>query len=124
MIEQSIVVHIGGGTMRIDFTGGMLSASGYRSAKYRTSNPVVQKAIESCQKFKDGVIVIHSMEGEMAKEPEIKKPKMDDYPGVTNMQMAKSILMSIHNVPMAELGSRDIIKSKAKELNVTFSNWN
>lgn len=124
MIEQSVVVRVGSGTMRVDFTGGMISSDGNRPAKYRTSNSVIQKAIESCQKYKDGVIFLFSMEGEMAKEPEIKKPNMDDYPGVTNMQMAKSILMSIYNVSMAELGNKDAIKNKAKELNVTFSNWN
>lgn len=129
MVEHSVVLQFGTGKIRLDFTHGCLSGS-VEPAKYRTKNILVQKAIEGSDKYKRGVIKLLSEE--TVAEPKSVKAEsvvksdvaVTDFPNVMNSQSAKSVLMSMYNIPLNEMPNKEAIKAKAKELNVTFSNWN
>lgn len=45
------------------------------------------------------------------------------YQDVKNAQTAKEVLIREFNVPIIELQDKESIKSKAKELGVSFPNW-
>lgn len=129
MVEHSVVLQLGTGKIRLDFTHGCLSGN-VEPAKYRTKNVLVQKAIENSEKYKRGVIKLLSEE--VVAEPKSVKTEaaskadvaVTDYPNVMNSQAAKSVLMSNYNIPLNEMPNKEAIKAKAKEVGVTFSNWN
>lgn len=123
MIEQSVIVPMGGGTVRVEFTGGRISSNGILPATYKTGNPLVQSAIENSDKFKNGTIKLLRVIGEEEKIVVVKEDE-NVFEDVKNSQEAKAILMEQFGVALSELGNKAAILEKAKELKVVFPNWN
>ena len=139
--EYSTIIPCGNSYLRIEFTDGSMSVRGVEPAKFTTSNEVVQAAIESSEKFLKGriklissvpvssVVVDISQKGTVAEESgtasSSSSSSMDSYPSVVNSQQAKEVLRSEpYNVSLSELGNKADIQNKAKELGVSFPNWN
>lgn len=137
--EYSTIIPCGKSYLRIEFTDGSMSVRGVEPAKFTTSNEVVQTAIETSEKFLKGrikllssvpvssVVVDISQKGTVAEESgsASSSSSMDSYPSVVNSQQAKEVLRSEpYNVSLSELGNKADIQNKAKELGVSFPNWN
>lgn len=133
VVERYTAFRFGKTNIRVTFEGGSIGASGIIPAKFSTTNPIVQQAIEGGKLFKDGVVVIlksTEIEGDSPIESFSSKKDEDsvdpkDYPDVTNGQMARVILSEDpYNIPFAKLSTNASMKEVAAELNITFSNWN
>ena len=137
--EYSTIIPCGSSYLRIEFADGSMSVRGVEPAKFTTSNEVVQAAIESSEKFLKGriklissvpvssVVVDISQKGTVAEESgsASSSSSMKSYPDVVNSQQAKEVLRSEpYNVSLSELGNKADIQNKAKELGVSFPNWN
>lgn len=124
MVEYLTNVKVGSATISITFRNGFLTSQGFEPCVFETENPVVQFAIESCPRYKSGFIFLKAQYGEVKKPLVVEESKTTDFPDVKNSQDAKNILADEpYNVPLMELANKDVIKAKALELNVTFSNW-
>ena len=130
MVEKSCLFSLGRNTVRVDFRHGSVTTAGIQPARFKTSNAVLQFAIENSPKFKRGEIVLEeSVKIKEAKQEDSKNKKeveisVDTYPEVTNSQQAKSILMDKYEVSLSELQNKEAILKRAAELNVKFPNWN
>ena len=131
VVECSRVFRLGKLCVRCVFSGGAVNETGTVPAVYSTNNPVTQAVIENSELFKEGRISIQSEIQEdsdkNSNEENRKEEKSGwtDFPDVKNSQMAKDVLMSEpFNISLAELTNKISIQTKAKELSITFSNWN
>ena len=52
IVSKSVLLECNGKKVRIELSGGSINTAGIRPAKYRTSDPDIQKAIESDRRFK------------------------------------------------------------------------
>ena len=50
----------GGRSVEVEFTGGKQSGYGVSPARFTTEDPVLQKLIENCDQFRQGLIRIHN----------------------------------------------------------------
>lgn len=57
IMEWQALIHTGRSSVRIPFTGGMLSAYGVVPATFSTANPALQRLIEQSAYFRRGKIV-------------------------------------------------------------------
>lgn len=139
MVEHSVLIPFSGNNIRVDFTGGMITGGGVTPAKFKTSNILMQRAIETSDKFKSGHIKLlvgtpgdFSTKVVKAETPDAPSPEEDENPNqesvatyeeVTNSQQAKAILMEKYGVSMAELQNAPAVRAKAEELKINFPNW-
>lgn len=131
VVECSRVFRLGELCVRCGFSGGAVNETGVIPAVYSTSNPVIQTVIENSELYKGGRIKIQSQIPEDSdNEKEDKEEGVGgendctDFPDVKNSQMAKDVLMSEpYNISLSELANKASVQAKAKELNITFSNW-
>lgn len=128
-IERSCYFRVGKALLRVEFTGGSINSAGMTPASYTTDNPIYQNAIERSELFRKGEIVVGSvyvLEGVSADAPVTEQPENDTtaFPEVTNVQQARSVLMSEpYNIPLSELQNKAAVRSKADELGVSFPSW-
>lgn len=128
-IERSCYFRVGKALLRVEFTGGSINSAGMTPASYTTDNPIYQNAIERSELFRKGEIVVGSvyvLEGVSADTPVTEQPENDTtaFPEVTNVQQARSVLMSEpYNIPLSELQNKAAVRSKADELGVSFPSW-
>lgn len=139
-ISCSMVFRMGQLKIRANFEGGSLTSQGIVPAEYKTSDMLVQHIIESSDKYKKGLVTLSSaIDLEQDEENDIDQtpdsvlgditggstanPSVTEYPSVTNFQAAKSIMMSAHEVPLAELQTKDELIAKAASMNISFPNW-
>ncbi len=136
-VEMSVLIPVNKAKLRINFQDGIINAQGVVPASFTTSDPVVQTAIENHEMYLKGRIKlvkkykIGEVETETSSQPsksESPAPETPQdgstvYEDVKNAQTAKEILIREFNVPIVELQDKESIKSKAKELGVSFPNW-
>lgn len=136
-VEMSVLIPVNKAKLRINFQDGIINAQGVVPASFTTSDPVVQTAIENHEMYLKGRIKlvkkykIGEVETETSSQPsksESPAPETPQdgstvYQDVKNAQTAKEVLIREFNVPIIELQDKESIKSKAKELGVSFPNW-
>lgn len=136
-VEMSVLIPVNKAKLRINFQDGIINAQGVVPASFTTSDPVVQTAIENHEMYLKGRIKlvkkykIGEVETETSSQPsksESPAPETPEdgstvYEDVKNAQTAKEVLIREFNVPIIELQDKESIKSKAKELGVSFPNW-
>lgn len=137
-VEMSVLIPVNKAKLRINFQDGIINAQGVVPASFTTSDPVVQTAIENHEMYLKGRIKlvkkykIGEVETETSSQPsksESPAPETTQdgsgtvYQDVKNAQTAKEVLIREFNVPIIELQDKESIKSKAKELGVSFPNW-
>lgn len=136
-VEMSVLIPVNRAKLRINFQDGIINAQGVVPASFTTSDPVVQTAIENHEMYLKGRIKlvkkykIGEVETETSSQPsksESPAPETPQdgstvYEDVKNAQTAKEVLIREFNVPIIELQDKESIKSKAKELGVSFPNW-
>ncbi|WP_415954877.1 hypothetical protein [Phocaeicola coprophilus] len=136
-VEMSVLIPVNKAKLRINFQDGIINAQGVVPASFTTSDPVVQTAIENHEMYLKGRIKlvkkykIGEVETETSSQPsksESPAPETPQdgstvYEDVKNAQTAKEVLIREFNVPIIELQDKESIKSKAKELGVSFPNW-
>lgn len=136
-VEMSVLIPVNKAKLRINFQDGIINAQGVLPASFTTSDPVVQTAIENHEMYLKGRIKlvkkykIGEVETETSSQPsksESPAPETPQdgstvYEDVKNAQTAKEVLIREFNVPIIELQDKESIKSKAKELGVSFPNW-
>lgn len=136
-VEMSVLIPVNKAKLRINFQDGIINAQGVVPASFTTSDPVVQTAIENHEMYLKGRIKlvkkykIGEVETETSSQPsksESPAPETPEdgstvYQDVKNAQTAKEVLIREFNVPIIELQDKESIKSKAKELGVSFPNW-
>lgn len=136
-VEMSVLIPVNKAKLRINFQDGIINAQGVVPASFTTSDPVVQTAIENHEMYLKGRIKlvkkykIGEVETETSSQPsksETTAPETPQdgstvYEDVKNAQTAKEVLIREFNVPIIELQDKESIKSKAKELGVSFPNW-
>lgn len=136
-VEMSVLIPVNKAKLRINFQDGIINAQGVVPASFTTSDPVVQTAIENHEMYLKGRIKlvkkykIGEVETETSSQPsksESTAPETPQdgstvYEDVKNAQTAKEVLIREFNVPIIELQDKESIKSKAKELGVSFPNW-
>lgn len=136
-VEMSVLIPVNKAKLRINFQDGIINAEGVVPASFTTSDPVVQTAIENHEMYLKGRIKlvkkykIGEVETETSSQPsksESPAPETPQdgstvYEDVKNAQTAKEVLIREFNVPIIELQDKESIKSKAKELGVSFPNW-
>lgn len=136
-VEMSVLIPVNKAKLRINFQDGIINAQGVVPASFTTSDPVVQTAIENHEMYLKGRIKlvkkykIGEVETETSSQPsksESPAPETPQdgstvYEDVKNSQTAKEVLIREFNVPIIELQDKESIKSKAKELGVSFPNW-
>lgn len=136
-VEMSVLIPVNKAKLRINFQDGIINAQGVVPASFTTSDPVVQTAIENHEMYLKGRIKlvkkykIGEVETETSSQPsksenpapETPQDGSTVYEDVKNAQTAKEVLIREFNVPIIELQDKESIKSKAKELGVSFPNW-
>lgn len=136
-VEMSVLIPVNKAKLRINFQDGIINAQGVVPASFTTSDPVVQTAIENHEMYLKGRIKlvkkykIGEVETETSPQPsksenpapETPQDGSTVYEDVKNAQTAKEVLIREFNVPIIELQDKESIKSKAKELGVSFPNW-
>lgn len=129
-IERNSYFRIGKALVRIEFTGGSINSTGVYPAHYTTENALFQRAIESSDAFRNGEIKRGKVEliSEPADVAEANNApqgnELDVYPDVSNMQQARAVLMDEpYKCSLAQLQSKNAIKSVALEKGVSFPNW-
>ena len=136
-VEMSVLIPVNKAKLRINFQDGIINAQGVVPASFTTSDPVVQTAIENhemylkgriklVKKYKIGEVETESSSQTSKSEspaPETPQDGSTVYEDVKNAQTAKEVLIREFNVPIVELQDKESIKSKAKELEVSFPNW-
>lgn len=136
-VEMSVLIPVNKAKLRINFQDGIINAQGVVPASFTTSDPVVQTAIENHEMYLKGRIKlvkkykIGEVETETSSQPsKSESPALETpqdgstvYEDVKNAQTAKEVLIREFNVPIIELQDKESIKSKAKELGVSFPNW-
>lgn len=136
-VEMSVLIPVNKAKLRINFQDGIINAQGVVPASFTTSDPVAQTAIENHEMYLKGRIKlvkkykIGEVETETSSQPsksESPAPETPQdgstvYEDVKNAQTAKEVLIREFNVPIIELQDKESIKSKAKELGVSFPNW-
>ena len=136
-VEMSVLIPVNKAKLRINFQDGIINAQGVVPASFTTSDPVVQTAIENHEMYLKGRIKlvkkykIGEVETETSSQPSISESPAPEtpqdgstvYEDVKNAQTAKEVLIREFNVPIIELQDKESIKSKAKELGVSFPNW-
>lgn len=125
MVEWQTSVFLGSTPIRINFTGGCISTRGIDPATFKTSDALVQLAVENSGFFKKEKIKLITEE---KTEDETSKEKLIDndgnvYPDVKTLVSAKEILRSKYNVDLSELQNKDSVLAKAESLGVKFPNW-
>lgn len=125
MVEWQTSVFLGSTPIRINFTGGCISTRGIDPATFKTSDPLVQLAIENSHFFKKEKIKL--VTEEKTEEEVIKEENIDNdgnvYPDVKTLVSAREILRSKYGVDLSELQNKDSVISKAESLGVKFPNW-
>ena len=136
-VEMSVLIPVNKAKLRINFQDGIINAQGVVPASFTTSDPVVQTAIENHEMYLKGRIKLvkkYKM-GDVETETSSQRSKSESpspetpqdgstvYGDVKNAQTAKEVLIREFNVPIIELQDKESIKSKAKELGVSFPNW-
>lgn len=136
-VEMSVLIPVNKAKLRINFQDGIINAQGVVPASFTTSDPVVQTAIENHEMYLKGRIKlvkkykIGEVETETSSQPSKSESPAPETPQdgstvyeyVKNAQTAKEVLIREFNVPIIELQDKESIKSKAKELGVSFPNW-
>ncbi len=141
-ISASKVFTADGIRLRANFEGGSITADGQIPAVFRTSDLLVQHAIENSPQFaRNEVYLLEKMEMPWLEDPEEEvfeeeQPKEEEdndgektkdggnsVESVTNFQTARSVLMKDYNVPLSELQNKEALLQKAAELNINFPNW-
>lgn len=132
---------VGKGWVVCNFTNGNLQSREPIPASYTTSNPIIQYAIENCDRFKSKKIFIMSeygndaeVEAEVApKVVEPEKPKKVKKAVKTERETrvnedvktygeAVTVLMTMGGVEMADLKDVDSCLRVAEELGISFPN--
>lgn len=127
-IERNCYFRIGKALVRIEFSGGSINSTGVYPAHYVTDNALFQKAIENSEIFRNGEIKrgrveIIKDEGDEAL-PATNENNVQNYPEVTNMQQARTVLMNApYNCTLAQLQNKSAIKAVANEMGVAFPAW-
>lgn len=127
-IERNCYFRIGKALVRIEFSGGSINSTGVYPAHYVTDNALFQKAIENSEIFRNGEIKrgrveIIKEEGDEAL-PATNENNVQNYPEVTNMQQARTVLMNApYNCTLAQLQNKSAIKAVANEMGVAFPAW-
>lgn len=131
-IERSCFFKIGKALLRVEFTGGSINSAGMIPASFVTDNPLYQKVIEESELFRNGEITIGYSESFSEEEASDKlSDRKDDEKkvsiinaDVTNMQQARSLLMSEpYNISLSELQNKAAVREKALKCGVSFPNW-
>lgn len=136
-VEMSVLIPVNKAKLRINFQDGIINAQGVVPASFTTSDPVVQTAIENHEMYLKGRIKlvkkykIGEVETETSSQPSKSESPASEtpqdgstvYEDVKNAQTAKEVLIREFNVPIIELQDKESIKSKAKELGLSFPNW-
>ena len=127
-IERNCYFRIGKALVRIEFSGGSINSTGVYPAHYVTDNALFQKAIENSEIFRNGEkkrgrVEIIKEEGDEAL-PATNENNVQNYPEVTNMQQARTVLMNApYNCTLAQLQNKSAIKAVANEMGVAFPAW-
>lgn len=127
-IERNCYFRIGKALVRIEFSGGSINSTGVYPAHYSTDNALFQKAIENSEIFRNGEIKRGRVEiiKEAGDDVELDNNENDvqNYPDVTNMQQARTVLMNApYNCTLAQLQNKNAIKTVAQDMGVAFPNW-
>lgn len=131
--ECVLRLEIGKASITCNFTNGNLQSRQPIPAQYTTANPIVQHAIESCEKYKSGKIFVvseYTTEPEPEAEPVEEKPKKKAKVAKTTRVMenvrtygdAMTALMTESEVNVGELKDINDCLAKAAELGISFPN--
>lgn len=133
---------VGKGTVVCNFTNGNLQSREPIPASYTTSNPIIQYAIETCDRFKSKKIFIiaeygdeEEIENEVAASPvvEPEKPKKAKKAAKASKESrvmeniktygeAVTVLMTMDGVVMSDLKDVESCIRIAEELGISFPN--
>ena len=127
-IERNCYFRIGKALVRIEFSCGSINSTGVYPAHYVTENALFQKAIENSEIFRNGEIkrgrveIINETGDETVENT--KKTDVQNYPDVTNIQQARSVLMNEpYNCTLAQLQNKNAKKAVAHYMGVAFPAW-
>jgi hypothetical protein len=134
LVGLRLPLTVDGKPENVEFTGGTMQNNYIYGGNFATDNPKIQAAIEGHGRFKSGQIFVKQTVGD-AKKPD-KSPaggneKPDTFgnpvrvfPGVTNAQQAREVLISEFGVEEADLsGPNAVIVSAAKKAGAGFPDW-
>lgn len=135
VVEASYLFPAMKGSLRANFTGGVIDERRRRPATLTTKNPVAMLIIENSQMFKSGKIFVVAESDEpkpvkVAPKKETKKKSKPDkveedgrkvYEDVTSLGDAVSVLMAL-GANAAELQDKATLLETASQLNVSFPN--
>lgn len=128
---------------RVLFTGGAVNEDRVVPAEYSTNDKFTQMLIEMSELFQSGRIKVTGKFYEISDLKTEKKGNKTDaqtgsgvptdkinaetvvYENVRNLTDAKLLLgADPYNLSPDEMRNKDIVKAKARELNISFPNWN
>lgn len=143
LMEWNALIHSGGTTLHVLFSGGSATEIGVKPASFTTSNKVYQQIIERSDYFKKGCIEIKYV-GEEEEIPEPKKnpdteiPEPKKNPGtggidlkdggggstviaVENIEEARDYLMENFDLKATDLMDDEDVKKTAAKLGIEFT---
>ncbi|MDR1153537.1 MAG: hypothetical protein LBL04_02405 [Bacteroidales bacterium] len=135
LIALSLPVRVEGKEKRIYFEGGSLQGNFLRGGTFASDDEEIQKQVEQSAYFKKGIIFLKQTvdkamdEGEKPADGNEKPAGAGantgkSFPGVTNAQKAKEILIAEFGVKEDDLdGPNEVIVSAAKKAGAGFPDW-
>lgn len=131
LMEWQCLIRSGKSKLHITFTGGTLTEYGVSSAKYTTSNPIIQDMIERSDYFKNGKItLLRTVESKVRDKETVKTQEKTSKSGtkdkglktvpVASLDDAKEYLTEHFGLSAQDLLTKKAIEAAAKANGIVF----
>ena len=120
-VDVSTIIMVNGKPKRIEFTGGVTEGYSKVMARYKTTNPVIQQAIESDPRFGETIFTVSISKIEK-KEKVVKNGKVKEFKYIRTMQDAINILATQYGVDLDSIKNKADLKAAADKKGVSFPN--
>lgn len=120
-VNVSTIVNVNGKPQRIEFTGGVTDGYSKVMARYKTTNPSIQKAIESDPRFGETIFTVSITEIKK-KEKVVKNGNVKEFKYIRTMQDAINVLATQYGVDLNSIKNKADLKAAAEKKKVSFPN--
>lgn len=120
-VDVSTIIMVNGKPQRIEFTGGVTEGYGKVMARYKTSDPAIQQAIESDPRFGETIFTVSISKIEK-KEKVVKNGNVKEFKYIKTMQDAINVLVTQYGVDLESIKNKADLKATAEKKKVSFPN--
>lgn len=114
LLEWQVIIPAGKIDIPVFFEGGRISGYGITPAEFITSDPVLQRAIESSSYFRSGRIKMMVISNSGTPLPDLP-PSQQQIVDVPDLNSARQQLARLTNTPLNQLVTKAAVESCAKQ---------